>query len=54
MNPVERFLEDRSRRMGTIGRKGGQSKSERKLAAVKENLKKAQARRWPGRPHVKD
>lgn len=32
----------------TIGRRGGQRKSPKQLAAVKKNLKRAQALRWAG------
>jgi hypothetical protein len=33
--------------LGGIGRRGGRSRSRRKLAAVTKNLAKARARRWP-------
>ncbi len=34
------------------GRKGGRSTSAAKLAAIKANLDKARAKRWPAKPKV--
>ena len=34
------------------GRKGGKSTSAAKLAAIKANLDKARAKRWPAKPKV--
>lgn len=38
--------------MAALGQRGGRSRSDRKIAALKVNAKKARAARWPrgGRP----
>ncbi len=38
--------------LSEIGRKGGQSTSEAKTAAVKRNLEKAQVKRWPAKKEL--
>lgn len=42
----------RKEKMSALGKLGGQVKSEAKLRACRENMKKAQAARWPGRPRL--
>ncbi len=39
---------------GHIGRKGGSSRSEKKLAAAKKSMKKALEKRWPNQPKVEE
>lgn len=59
--PVQMFMPDVvtleeaiTMRFQEYGRRGGRSKSPAKLAAVRENAKKANAARWPNRNKVKD
>ena len=42
----------RKEKMAALGAKGGRSKSPAKLEACAQNLARAQAARWPGRPRV--